>query len=314
MVLTALGVYACSTYNQSLLDVSVDPSQAGGSGSGSGSGGVSGAEGGSVNFGGEPSWAGASPVEDAGAPGAEAGAAGEGGSAGAIIGGVAGSGGGIINMPGGMGGVAGSGGASPYETIDDFEDVNLVVSYKSNRTGYWYDFMDVSPGKVAVFKVDPGPTLGANGSDAALHFSASGFTVWGAGVGFDLLNSGGAKKVPYDVSKYSGIRFYAKVGTGAQKFINVLVPTTYSDPDGGLCDDSMPNKHCSQHLLSPVGPLKTTWDVYEVSFATLHQVGTGGLKQASLDPTSVYSFQFTVETPPTLPGDLWLDDLSFILK
>jgi hypothetical protein len=43
--------------------------------------------------------------------------------------------------------------------------------------------------------------------------SGTGFTVYGAGMGFDFNNTA-AKSCPYDASAYTGIKFYAKANAG----------------------------------------------------------------------------------------------------
>jgi hypothetical protein len=94
----------------------------------------------------------------------------------------------------------------------------------------------------------------------------------------------------------------------------VLVPTTFSDALGAKCFDSMANKHCGDHFFCQVSSIKTTWAAYDCNFTDLRQqLIAGALVQPSFDPTTVYSLQFSLVTK-TLPADLWLDDVSFILK
>ena len=131
------------------------------------------------------------------------------------------------------------------------------------------------------------------------------------GVGADFVNTAG-KKVAYDVSAYSGIRFYAKVATGSQTVIKVLFPTVYSDAEGGKCNDTVTTKRCSDHLFHTVTGLRPTWDQYQIDFDDLVQQGFG-LPQASLDPSGVYSVQFTQATK-LLPVDLWIDDVSLVVR
>jgi hypothetical protein len=119
------------------------------------------------------------------------------------------------------------------------------------------------------------------------------------------------KKVAYDVSAYRGVRFYARVASGASTALKLLIATTYSDPAGGLCNEAMQSKRCNDHLYFPK-TIKTTWAAYDVLFSQLIQQGFG-LPQPTLDPKSVYSVQFAVSAK-LAPVDLWLDDVSFILK
>ncbi|HEY4105741.1 MAG TPA: hypothetical protein VGM44_17700, partial [Polyangiaceae bacterium] len=217
---------------------------------------------------------------------------------------------------GGTGAAAGSGGTTATtELIDDFEDRDLVLLMIKKRNGPWYAFNDGSKTDSQTFGIalltDADARSGSS-STAGLHMTAaSGFTGFGAGFGADFVNTQ-AKKVAYDVSAYKGVRFYAKIGSGAQSAMKVLFPTTYSDPMGGKCNDAVAMMGCNDHLFELVTSITTTWAVYEVDFSDLTQQGFG-LPQASLDPTSVYSVQFTLSTA-AFPADVWLDDISFVLK
>jgi hypothetical protein len=326
-----LGLTSCSTYGDDLLMKATDAAGAAASG-GAGLVGGGGAtaipggsgQGGAIAIAGTGASAGNS--EEAGAAGVSptsggAGSSGtpgfggaSGGHAGAEAAGASGSGIAGSGVTGGLGGstTGGSSGTPGIELIDDFEDQDLFVLIVNKRNGPWYAFHDATATGVQAFGIDllTGVNVRA-GSTAALHMTASGFTDYGAGLGADFVNLQ-AKKVPYDVSAYSGIRFYAKVASGTQASLKLLIPTTYSDPMGGKCDDSVALKKCNDHLYYPVTSLKTTWDVYECDFSGLMQQGFG-LPQASLDPTSVYSVQFTLLTK-LLAADIWIDDVAFVLK
>lgn len=258
-------------------------------------------------------WAGASGEEEAGASGGDTIG---GGAPSAGSGGVSGTGAGAGTSAGGVGatgniaGNAGSvtGGSGSTELIDDFDDADDLLSPIAKRNGSWYAFADKTSGTENLVMAL------VSGDNYALHFTANGYSDWGVGVGADLMKVGG-NKVAYDVSKYRAIRFSAKIASGTQKTVKVLIPTVFSDPAGGKCNDTVvttPSQRCSDHLFAQVGPIKTTWDTYEVQFSDLAQQGFG-LAQSKLDPTSVYSIQFTLATV-TFAADLWIDDLSFIVK
>jgi hypothetical protein len=53
--------------------------------------------------------------------------------------------------------------------------------------------------------------------------------------------------------------------------------------------------------------------MYEVLFSEFTQQGFGLKQAAPFDLTGVYSVQFTLANK-LLPVDLWLDDVTFILK
>jgi len=309
----------CNTYNASLLEGSLGSSipaaGAGGMGgnAGEGTGATAGEDmspdagaAGEVANGG--STAGSSTGGDAhgGSPVAAAGSSGNPGAGGP-------SGAGGASGSAGSSGMssAGAGGAPIVPLIDDFEDLNEFVNRVSGRNGPWYVFSDgTNAGTLGPLTIAAFPAADANTSSAGLHLTASGFTVWGAGVGADMVNQAG-KKVAYDVSAYSGIRFSAKIASGSTTVVNVLLPNIHSDVDGGDCNDTVPTKHCGDHLFKSVSGLKTTWAVYEVKFADLTVQGFGN-PQPTFDPTGVYSVQFTQTNK--LPIDIWFDDISFILK
>jgi hypothetical protein len=193
-----------------------------------------------------------------------------------------------------------------------------VVLPIHGRNGPWYTFADATVGgTLSAFTV--APVTGSNapdGSVGAAHLTAMGFTDWGAGLGADLLNPAAPpKKNAYDVSAYKGVHFYAKVASGASTAIKVLLITASSDPNGGICSDAhptaVPSQRCNDHLYAPK-TIKSTWATFDVLFTELVQQGFG-LAQPTLDPKSVYSLQFIM--PAKLaPVDLWLDDVSFIVK
>lgn len=261
--------------------------------------------------------------EDAGTGGTvDGGDAGEsaGGSAGTVGGGAPGNAGAGGSITAGAGGSVAGAPSGSFELIDDFEDGDAVVLPSHGRNGPWYTVADATPGgKLSMFAVAAPTGAGAAvGSTLAVHFTATGFTDWGAGVGADLVNIAG-KKVTYDVSAYTGVHFYAKVAAGASTTLKLLVPTTYSDPSSGICSDAVPatvpSKRCSDHLFSQK-TITTTWASYDVLFKDLSQQGFG-LLQAKLDPKSLYSLQFAMTAKlmgAVAPVDLWLDDVSFIVK
>jgi hypothetical protein len=309
---------ACNTYNDSLLAGPSIPA------AGESSGGESTASAGSGDHGGDAGM-GAGGRNDsggragdghAGMPVAEAGS---GGSSGNVAhAGEAGSGGSLGGGAGsaGMPPTAGSGGAPTGEQIDDFEDQDEFILRVSSRNGPWYVFSDGTAtgtlGKLTIAPLTGADVRPSGTSTAALHLTATGFTVWGAGVGADMVNQM-AKKAPYDVSAYRGIRFYAKIASGATPTVKVLLPNIYSDVDGGKCvESSTGTMRCGDHLFKSVSGLKTTWAMYEVLFSELAPQGFGLPQPATFDPTGVYSVQFTQAN--TLPVDLWLDDVTFVLK
>ncbi len=336
-----LGVAACNTYGADLLTQSqLGPTPSGGgAGAAGGSsvvvvggsfndgGGGSGVAGGIVVPGGGSgisSESGAAGADGSSDNGGTSGAVGLGGSGASGAGGHAGSTSAAGSGAGGSAGSSvagatggGSGGGPALELIDDFEDQDLVVLLENGRNGPWYPLNDGTAAGVQTFGVVllKGADIRAGStSTAALQMTASGFTDWGAGFGADFVNMAAAK-VPYNVSAYKGIRFYAKIGSGAQSALKLLIPTVYSDPKGGKCDPSATAKvgtQCNDHPYCAINSVTTSWATYECDFSALVQQSFG-LPQLPLDPTSVYGVQFTFVTK-VLAADFWLDDIAFVLK
>ncbi|HKO48211.1 MAG TPA: hypothetical protein VJV79_10835 [Polyangiaceae bacterium] len=315
---------ACNTYNDSLLTGASPVIPAGGGAGKSGGGesnGVAGSgdHGGDVGAAGDHGLGGGGHAGESGAHAGEAnsGSAGSTGSAGNI--GSAGMGGASGVAGGASSAGTSSAGADPGpvgEQIDDFEDQDEVILRLSLRNGPWYVVSDATTTGTVGPSMTIAPLAAADlrpgsPSVAALHLTATGFADWGAGVGADMVNQM-AKKVPYDVSAYRAIRFYAKIGSGTSATVKVLLPNSYSDADGGKCSDADTKKRCGDHLFKSVSGLKTTWELYEVKFADLTQQAFGLPQTSPLDLSSVYSVQFTLANK--LPVDIWLDDVTFVPK
>jgi hypothetical protein len=318
LALTAL--VACNTYNDSLLAGPLASGLAAGdSGTSGGAGEANAASGngsGDAGADSENGTSGSAGSGHAGAPTAEAGKSGSDGQAGSAANAGSPGTGGTSGLGGGAGsaGTPASAGAPSGPEIDDFEDQDEFILRLSQRNGPWYVFSDATAtgtlGPLTIAALSGADVRPSSSSTAALHLTASGFSDWGAGVGADMVNQMG-KKVPYDVSAYGGIRFYAKIASGATATVKVLLPNIYSDADGGKCSDADSKKRCGDHLFKSVSGLKTTWQAYEVKFSELAQQPFG-LPQTGFDPTGVYSVQFTLANK--LPVDLWLDDVAFVPK
>jgi hypothetical protein len=135
-----------------------------------------------------------------------------------------------------------------------------------------------------------------------------GFTVYGAGMGFDLNNAGGsATKSTYDASKYSGVTFWvmgSESGTGAVRF---NVPDKATDPSGGLCSGTGTSQ-CNDHHGHAL-TLSTTWTQVNFTWAQLTQQGYG-YAEASIDSAHLVGMQFQVGNP-TGTFQVWVTDISF---
>jgi hypothetical protein len=179
--------------------------------------------------------------------------------------------------------------------IDDMEDGDDLLCATGGRHGHWYSISDGSASKPELdFDAIPG---GRGGSRRAAHLSASGLTVWGAGMGM-ALNDAGSES--YDASAANGVHFWLR-GTGTV-LVQLRIPATTPVGDtGGTCTDGW---NCNNHFTFEIVSTGDDWTEYRVPFAALHQwAGT-----ATWDPSTLLAVEFAVVD---LDFDVWVDDVSF---
>jgi hypothetical protein len=213
---------------------------------------------------------------------------------------------------------------SPTNLIDDMEEDSpcILTGGSPPRAGCWYTFNDGTDGGVqtppAGAQVVPSlitdPDGGRCGSMNAMHTFGSGFTCcYGAGLGFDLNHPTAGAEMPYDVSGFTGIAFWALGPTsGATQHIQVqiLEQATTAVGGGGTCTTS-----CGDHYFFNVTlpPASAGWKQYQVPLYTTDAGVTGlmqmGFGPAAWDPKTVLGVQFAVNKAPEL--DFWIDDIGF---
>jgi hypothetical protein len=236
-------------------------------------------------------------------------------------------------------GTGGSGG-SPMSTVDcskdsgltfdviaDFESGSGAINDAPGRKGTFYTYNDLSPGGVQDPPMGDAPPTEIPGgrctSKFAMHVSAKGFTIWGAGFGTDFAygvassdaggasaDSGASPRGSYDASAYTGISFWAKIEPGSKPGIRLNVPDKTTAPEGGQCivdDKGMNPNRCYDDFGKTMG-ITSSWDFFKVSFAEMSQRGFG-LKAASIDKAHLFGLQF--QAPASVDYNVWVDDLSF---
>jgi hypothetical protein len=126
-----------------------------------------------------------------------------------------------------------------------------------------------------------------------------------AGMGVNL--NGG--KASYNASAYTGLMFYAHVGSGTgvatSVRLNVTLKTTTATTDGGSCTTG-----CGDHFGRNIAGLTTSWQSITVTWSPqqLHQIGFG--TPVTWDASQIYGIDFQAAAGSTY--DVWIDDIYFI--
>jgi hypothetical protein len=149
-----------------------------------------------------------------------------------------------------------------------------------------------------------------------LHTTATGFTVWGAGIGVTLTPGAGdaGTKASYDASGYSGIAFLAKAA--APITVHASVPDGNTAVEGGVCLNTMDRtspKRCGDYFGSDF-QVGTTWQSYTLMFATAAQSTWGLLVPTGLEKAQIFAFHTQVKGTAAAPAsfELWLDNVRFV--
>jgi hypothetical protein len=335
--LVVLGFVACNVYNPELLLGPATGGAAGSSGSGATSGGTEGGhgdDGGRASSAGSSANAGAESTGGAGAGGlgsggvSGSGAVGEGGESPGGEGGLSGSGttggsggssGGSGGTTGGSGGTTGgSGGSSGVGAgsgsgggggvtgtidellIDDLEDGNHQIALMG-QIGYWYSYNDGTGAQIPdpadpFAPVTVSPPIDGTSSTKAVHVSWQGFTSWGAGFGVTFTDT----STFYDASAHDGITFWARIETGSETRVDLIVAEQRSlEPACTVCG------HHPTYALT----LTTSWQRFYLPFAVFQSDGGGDPSFLDLDPSALYGVQFFRGANHTI--DVWVDDLAF---
>jgi endoglucanase len=207
------------------------------------------------------------------------------------------------------GGAASSGGKScPGGMVDDGEDGDHKVSDTAGRGGYWYTYADNVGSSITPPTGESGGTFamsdgGDTGSKKAARMSGTvgkGNVVF-AGMGFGFTDPKG----PYDLSKYKGVRFKAKIGEGSTPLVRLKVPDANTDPEGNAC------KECFNDFGAEL-TLTGSWQTYTILFSSMRQqAGWGSPRPASIDASRVYGMQWQASTPGA-KFDVWVDDVELV--
>ncbi len=197
-------------------------------------------------------------------------------------------------------------GPSPL-LIDDMEDGVGDICNLGERQGIWYTLGDgaegtLSPAQGATFipAMIPG---GRGSSHYAARFTGSGFTGWGALMGFNL-DAVGLVNQTVNASAAGGVTFWMKNDVPVS--VDFLIPDTVLQTDGGDCVPSASNPNCKSHFSFQITAPNADWVPYSVPFAALTQQHGG---TATWNPQLLLGIQFEVASGAAF--DVWVDDISF---
>lgn len=205
-------------------------------------------------------------------------------------------------------------GVAAQLVIDDMEDQTPGI-LSSQSYGGWYVYDDATTGA----HMTPAPNTpftmeripgGRCASEYAMRMSGTGFSVWGAGMGFDFgygaTTAGGpVVKVPVDARAYGGVRFWARVGQATTTHASFSIAAgSCPPPDAGAGDASAPSD-CTLSYGKGL-TLTTDWARIDIPFDQL--LSNPGRLPIPRD--QIYSFEYTV--PGSTTFDLWIDDISWI--
>ncbi len=295
-----------------------EPAEPVGAGGASGDGGAGNGPDGDAGEAGSPSVSGGAPGAGGdGSEGGTGGVAGTSGSGGIASGGTSqggtsqgGGGTGGTSGTGGVGGSAGAatagasmggtGGAPPQSfcegpsefgiPIDDLEDGDNVIA--APRDGYWFAYSDGTSNVLSPTIEDFAPAPGIGVAESyAVGLEGSGFTDYGAGIGFTL-DTEGDQICLYDGQQYSGMQFQYRSSTPLQVLV---VDEQHSEP---ACSDG-----CSGNALTL--PSSNELVPVEINFDELDY----GVPPELLDRSRLTQIRF--QAPPNADFDFVVDDLSF---
>ncbi|HEV8550747.1 MAG TPA: hypothetical protein VGQ57_16995 [Polyangiaceae bacterium] len=301
------------------------PSTAGASAHGHGGTEAGGAQGGSASDGGMEMRGGSATNGGnggtdggTGGNGAHGGAEPRGGSAGQSEAGGTASGGAPIGGLGGFGATAGhtAAGAAgtpntstlcmPAQVLDDMEDGDHLACANQGRSGDWWSATGTTTGTIdpPTDQDFPAFPLGADaraGSQYGMRLSGQSFghtdDDW-ASIGF-FIASGAA----YDLSGYTGLKFYAKSrAEPLTVHVRLASATTTPSTEGGGCDTD-----CNDHFGGDA-MVTTAWQEFTLPFATLAQEGWGP-KTKDLQHTLFVYFGFLGTDGGPATFDYLIDDI-----
>lgn len=201
--------------------------------------------------------------------------------------------------------------------LDNMEDGDAQILPRGGRMAGWFTYKDSTAGVlnpdvgvIPVMESIPGGRCAI--STRAMRVTGSGFSEWGAGFGFSfksVMRDGVWSSDPYDISAYSGITFWARIGEMSIDGVRLAVSDNWSVPQGGQCDVSIPSgaTACWDHFGTTV-MLAQTWKRFTFRFGELTQRNFG-IPRPTLDAAAAHSVEFQIPASSTA-FDIWIDDIA----
>ena len=201
---------------------------------------------------------------------------------------------------------------NPNALLDDLEDGNPTVAAVGPRNGQWWLASDMTAGTSEPppeQAITPEHIVGGRcDSTRAIHVQGSGFSDWGAVISANMRYVTASESV--DVSQYTGIKFWARLGSDVPVPIRFQVQDAQTRPEGGLCvDDPTASNACWNGRGTQLLPLNKEWRLYDLPFIDMEQADGWGYRTDHLDTSTVYSLEW--QLPKDLAFDLWVDDVWF---
>jgi len=190
--------------------------------------------------------------------------------------------------------------------VDDLEDGDGSIKQIGGRRGAWYVYNDGSNAGTQSPASGEYPLQegGLEGSKYHAMTKGSGYSTWGAGMGFDFNNpSDGCQpsQLPqvYDASGYDGLVFLAR-GSGSVR-VKLLTADVVPLESGGDCSSDCDNAH--QRLIS----LEDQWQQFEVRFDDVAQLSGGA---DVFDAARLMTMQFQALAGKEF--EIAVDDIGFL--
>ncbi|MDF3070510.1 MAG: hypothetical protein K0R38_6111 [Polyangiaceae bacterium] len=194
------------------------------------------------------------------------------------------------------------------EIIDQMEDGDGTIEDTARRGGVWFAFNDKTGTQVPTSEDETFVMTELDPPRSGSHFAArsygAGFSKWGAGIGFELLN-----QKPYDVSSYAGITFWARRAPSTASTLRFAMTDIATAPRGGQCREYADYSTCSDYFGADI-ILGTAFRRYSFTWAELAQEGWGEPHPASIATSAVYGVRF--QTDPVESFDFTIDDVGLL--